>query len=119
FALTMMSEAAVKQLDKNPERAKQQMQEVATAALQAQTEMRALLLHLRPVYLSGDPLSKGIRKLIDELKEKSQIEFDVSMEDELDLSEATEEHVFRIIQEALSNILRHADAAHVSIDLFE
>src|SRR5699024_8458718 len=46
FALTMMSEAAVKQLEKNPEVAKTHIKEVAAAALKAQTEMRALLLHL-------------------------------------------------------------------------
>src|SRR5699024_5041966 len=59
FALTMMSEAAVKQLEKKPEVAKTHIKEVAAAALKAQTEMRALLLHLRPVELSGDPLPIG------------------------------------------------------------
>lgn len=115
FALTMMSEAAVKQLDKNPEVAKEQIQEVATAALKAQTEMRALLLHLRPVDLSGDPLPMGVHKLIKELKERSQIQFDVAIDDSLQLSASIEEHVFRIVQESLSNILRHANAKEVEI----
>ncbi|SHG73554.1 sensor histidine kinase [Ornithinibacillus halophilus] len=115
FALTMMSEAAVKQLDVNPEIAKEQMEEVATSALQAQTEMRALLLHLRPVHLSGDPLPKGILKLVNELKQKSQISFDVAVDEDLVLSEAKEEHIFRIIQESLSNILRHANATEVKL----
>ncbi|MEN2767706.1 sensor histidine kinase [Ornithinibacillus xuwenensis] len=117
FALTMMSEASIKQLDINPELAKEQMMEVAYAALQAQTEMRALLLHLRPVHLSGDPLPKGIQKLVDELSQKSQIDFQLVINDNLKLSEATEEHVFRIIQESLSNILRHANATVVKIDI--
>lgn len=115
FALTMMSEAAVKQLEKNPEIAKTHIKEVAAAALKAQTEMRALLLHLRPVDLSGDPLPIGIRKLIEELKEKSKIRFDVSIDDSLKLSTSTEEHVFRIVQESLSNILRHANAKEVDL----
>ncbi|MEC5423684.1 sensor histidine kinase [Virgibacillus sp. C22-A2] len=117
FALTMMSEAAVKQLEKNPDIAKSQMQEVAAAALQSQTEMRALLLHLRPVHLSGESLPKGVKQLISELKQKSQIDFKVSISDDLILSETIEEHVFRIIQESLSNILRHAQATEVKIDL--
>ncbi|WP_284139480.1 MULTISPECIES: sensor histidine kinase [unclassified Virgibacillus] len=117
FALTMMSEAAVKQFDKRPELAKNQMEEVAATALQAQTEMRALLLHLRPVHLSGDPLDIGVHKLIDELKRKCQIAFYVSIEENLMLNPTTEEHVFRIIQESLSNILRHAQAANVKIDV--
>src|SRR5690625_6214801 len=48
FALTMLAEAAINQFDQNPEQAKRQLQEVAKAGLAAQTEMRALLLHLRP-----------------------------------------------------------------------
>lgn len=119
FALTMMSEAAIKQLDHNPELAKEQMTEVASAAHQAQSEMRALLLHLRPVHLSGDPLPKGIKKLVQELQQKSQIEFQLHIDDTLKLSEATEEHVFRIIQESLSNILRHANATVVKIELMK
>lgn len=117
FALTMMSEAAVKQFEKNPEIAKEQMDEVAKAALQSQTEMRALLLHLRPVHLSGDSLPTGIEKLIAELKQKSQVDFNVSIVKDLYLSETIEVHVFRIIQEALSNILRHAFATKVTVDI--
>ncbi|MFD2042758.1 histidine kinase [Ornithinibacillus salinisoli] len=117
FALTMMSEAAVKQLETNPELAKEQMRDVAAASLQAQTEMRALLLHLRPVHLSGDPLPKGIHKLINELKQKSQIDFEITIDEDLVLSETKEEHIFRIIQESLSNILRHAQATEVTLNV--
>jgi NarL family two-component system sensor histidine kinase LiaS len=117
FALTMMSEAAFNQIDTDPSVAKEHLEEVIYAGSTAQTEMRALLLHLRPVYLSGDSLPKGIHKLIEELKHKSQIDFNIFIKDDLVLSEATEEHVFRIIQEALANILRHAEATEVKIDI--
>src|SRR5699024_5736091 len=54
FALTMMSEAAFNQIDIDPAIAKEHLEEVIHAGSTAQAEMRALLLHLRPVYLSGD-----------------------------------------------------------------
>lgn len=117
FGVTMMAEASLKQMDKNPKIAKEQLEDVAASALQAQTEMRALLLHLRPVHLSGDPLPLGLKKLIDELKQKSSINFRLEIDESLKLPETTEEHVFRIIQESLSNILRHANANEVKLTI--
>jgi len=115
FALTMMSQATVRMFDQDSAKAKSQLEEITSMALQAQTEMRALLLHLRPVHLSGEPLDKGIHNLIEELKQKCQIEFDVQIDEIEDVSEGAEEHLFRIIQEALSNILRHAEATSVTV----
>lgn len=117
FALSMMSEAALKQMDVHPALAKEQMADVAQAASQSQAEMRALLLHLRPVQLSGDPLVTGIEKLVAEIKEKNELAFTLDMAQDILLSQTVEDHVFRIVQEALSNIIRHAKASEVKIEL--
>lgn len=117
FALTMMSEAALKQIEQQPELAKEQLTEVVKAAHHSQAEMRALLLHLRPVHLSGDSLAVGIAKLIKELEDRSKIQFVLTIGEDLELSESIEEHVFRIIQEAFSNILRHANATEVKLSI--
>lgn len=117
FALTMMAQATEKVFDKKPDKARSQLHEITQMALQAQTEMRALLLHLRPVYLSGDSLSEGVHSLIEELKQKCSLQFFVEIENHLDLSDTSEEHVFRVLQEALSNILRHANASTVHVKM--
>ncbi|MFC0523513.1 histidine kinase [Pontibacillus salicampi] len=117
FALTMMAQAAQRSFDQQPELAKKQLEEITSMALQAQTEMRALLLHLRPVHLSGEPLKQGIHNLISELQDKCQIRFDVHMDDMENIPESAEDHLFRIVQEALSNILRHAEATEVDVRL--
>jgi two-component system, NarL family, sensor histidine kinase LiaS len=117
FALTMMSKAGMKLFDKDSEAAKDKFTEVSQIAQQAQTEMRALLLHLRPVHLSGDSLSSGVRKLVDELKQRTQLIFHIQIEETMELSKSVEEHLFRIIQEALSNTLRHAEASEVTVEL--
>lgn len=115
FALSMMSQATLKVFDRDPKRAKEQLEEITQMSLQAQTEMRALLLHLRPVHLSGESLTNGILALIEELKQKCQIDFKIEMEEVDGVSKATEDHLFRMIQESLSNILRHADATEVKL----
>lgn len=117
FALTMMSQAVIRLMETNPEKAKHQMTEIAETAMKAQTEMRALLLHLRPVHLSGETLTTGIEQLVQELQTKCAINFRLCIAQIDDLAEGTEEHLFRIIQESLSNTLRHAEADEVTVKL--
>ncbi|UFU00500.1 sensor histidine kinase [Radiobacillus kanasensis] len=117
FALTMMTQATLRVMEKDPVLAKTQLEEISSTAIKAQTEMRALLLHLRPVDLSGEPLISGIHKLVEELKQKCPIEFHLQLEEVDGISQSTEEHLFRIVQESLSNTLRHANASEVSIEI--
>ncbi|MGG1684679.1 HAMP domain-containing sensor histidine kinase [Pseudalkalibacillus sp. NRS-1564] len=115
FALNMMSSASIKMMDRDIETAKSQMLDVADLASKAQVEMRALLLHLRPIHLSEDSLCEGVRKLVDELEKKSGVTFHVTLNDLPDLSNGIEENLFRIVQESLGNALRHAEASVIRI----
>lgn len=115
FALNMLSSAAKKSIGKDSEKAAIIVKQVADIAGKAQGEMRALLLHLRPIDLRGESLAEALSILIKELKEKTQIEIDATLEGIEDLSKGTETHMFRIIQESLSNILRHSEATKVRI----
>ncbi|WP_367643910.1 histidine kinase [Bacillus sp. THAF10] len=117
FALSIMSSATIRLFDSHPEKAKKQLTEIASIAAKAQGEMRALLLHLRPVSLTNDSLSVGIQKLLVELEERTPISFQKDIAEIENLTNATEDHLFRIIQEAISNILRHADATNVKITM--
>src|SRR5690625_7360944 len=81
--------------------------------------MRALLLHLRPVHLSGDSLQQGIEKLIEEIKQHTPLHVELSIPQDLSLPEAVEEHMFRIIQDDLSIVLCHAVASDVLIYISE
>ncbi|MDW0118834.1 sensor histidine kinase [Sporosarcina thermotolerans] len=81
---------------------------------QAQLEMRALLLHLRPAALNDKSLAEGLEELLVELKEK--VSFDIRFRlEEVSLSKGAEDHLFRIAQETLSNTLRHAQATEVDV----
>lgn len=109
FAASMLL-SALTETDENATSLKQ----VEKIVQQAQLEMRALLLHLRPVALHNKTLAQGLEELIIELQQKVFFHIEYELE-EMSLSKAEEDHLFRIAQEALSNTLRHAKASEVEL----
>ncbi|WP_080874523.1 sensor histidine kinase [Oceanobacillus timonensis] len=85
---------------------------------QSQMEMRALLLHLRPVALKGKSLQEGVEGLLKELTQKVPLEIDAKIE-AFQVDKGVEDQLFRIFQESISNTLRHAKAANLHILLLE
>ncbi|MEF2968449.1 sensor histidine kinase [Paenibacillus sp. M1] len=115
FAISMTATAVGRTLDRDFDRARRQVELIEEMASVAQSEMRALLLHLRPVYLEGKELSQGLTELVKELKTKVPMDLSLEMDEELNLGKGIENHLFRIIQEAMSNTLRHAKADKMEI----
>ncbi|KRL60888.1 sensor histidine kinase [Latilactobacillus fuchuensis] len=118
FAATMMlsalSEIAQKATDQP--QLLQSLTTVERVLNDAQSEMRALLLHLRPVNLAGKSLRDGIIQLLNELKTKISIEITWDI-DNVQLPSGIEDNLFRIVQELLSNTLRHAKAHEIEVYL--
>lgn len=119
FAAQMMMSAVTQvtanQLDKKIEK---QMQMIKTTLESAQIEMRALLLHLRPSELMDHSLKEGIIYLLKELQTKIPIQIHWEL-DEIQMESGIEDQLFRIVQEAISNTLRHADATELEVFLRE
>jgi len=117
FAISMTATALSRTLDKDLVKAERQVALIEEMASVAQSEMRALLLHLRPVHLEGKRLTEGIRELVDELRAKVPIDIVLEVDEEVRLNKGVEDHLFRIVQEALSNTLRHSKADRMEIRL--
>lgn len=117
FAISMTATAVGRTMDKDFERARRQVSLIEEMASVAQSEMRALLLHLRPVHLEGKRLEQGLNDLIAELRAKVPMDIRLEMDEGIALSRGIEDHLFRIVQEALSNTLRHSRAAMAEVKL--
>lgn len=116
FAAAMLLSTLQTEADELPEHLQPQVDLIGNIIGDAQSEMRALLLHLRPIKLDGKSLKKGIEQLLDELKSKVPITIVHDVED-IKLTEVVEDHLFRIIQELLSNVLRHSKAKELEVYL--
>lgn len=119
FAISMTATAVSRTMERDWERAKHQVQLIEEMASVAQSEMRALLLHLRPIHLDGRSLGLAIEKLVSELVQKIPMQISLQLDNTLLMKQEVEDHLFRITQEALSNALRHAKAEMLSITLFK
>ncbi|ANE48616.1 histidine kinase [Paenibacillus swuensis] len=117
FAISMTATAVGRTLTVDFDKAQRQIGLIEEMASVAQSEMRALLLHLRPVHLEGKKLSQGLQELVRELSDRVPIDITFEMDDHIRLVKGVEDHLFRIVQEALSNTLRHSRATRMEIRL--
>ena len=119
FAAHMISSGVSQQaLKLDREKMQTQLQSVAAILETAQKDLRVLLLHLRPVELEEKSLIEGIQILLKELEDKSDLK--VSLKQKVSkLPKKIEEHIFRILQELISNTLRHAQASCLDVYLYQ
>ena len=85
---------------------------------QAIKDVREMSQLLRPTILDDFGLDAALRSLAESFSQRTGIE--VKYRSEIGarrLRDETETHLFRIAQEALTNVARHAEATSVSIDL--
>jgi two-component system NarL family sensor kinase len=73
--------------------------------------------NLRPSMLDDLDLSNAITQLAREFTERTSVATDVKIDPLPRMSDAIATAIFRVIQEALSNIERHAGAHHVHVQL--
>jgi len=92
----------------------QPLGETVTSAI---ARLRHLMFELRPRVLDEDGLALALRVYLDHMSEQVQIEYTLSnsLEEEPALTVRTV--LYRIAQEALVNIRKHANAAHVDVVL--
>ncbi len=115
FSLSLTARAAVRHLDTEPSLAAAELQEIGSLAQQAMTELRTAVDGLRTPDVDRDGLLPAIRNLATLLSRVHKIEIDVDAATEPDLEGSVEHEVFRIVQEALTNAVRHASARRVRV----
>ena len=85
----------------------------------ALAETRALIFELRPEALREEGLAGAIRKHADAVGARADLAIDVETpEPWIPLPPDAEEQLYRTAQEALANVIKHANASHARIRLF-
>ncbi|MDX3851453.1 GAF domain-containing sensor histidine kinase [Streptomyces sp. AK02-01A] len=117
FSLRLTAQAAAALVDRDPDRAKDELQQVALLAAEAADELRAAVVELRPAALDEDGLVNTLRNQIQVLDRAHSARVTFTGRAVRALPAAQEEALLRVAQEALHNALRHSGADHVDVTL--
>ncbi|MFH0579861.1 sensor histidine kinase [Streptococcus mitis] len=112
---------AVKVLvDIDTNRAKEQLNNVSVVVRDGIRDVRGSLNKLRPGALENNTLKEALIKIIREYEAISNLEIHLLYKwDNIDLDIAKEDIVFRVIQESITNSVRHGHAKTIWIELLE
>ena len=118
FSISMSAAAVQARWDADPQGAREALDDVRRSAQEAMVEMKALLQQLSPAPLEKVGLVQALRDQCEALGYRTDaevtVEFGELPADDC-LPAGTQESVFRIAQEAFSNVARHARADHVRL----
>lgn len=115
FSMTLTSQAARAHLEKNPQRAAAQLERLQETASAALTEMRALIFQLRPQVLGDQSLVSALKQHVALLSRREGLRVELSATGDERLARGFEQTLYRIIQEALNNVVKHARASIVRV----
>ena len=114
--ITAGADACLQMLEISPEMAKKQMERIAATAREGMNEVRRSVRALRPDALERMQLTDALGKLCTEMQTTSQAEVTLDLQaDELRLSPDEEDAVYRIVQESITNAIRHGHATAVRV----
>lgn len=117
FSASLIADVLPRIWSRNPEQGQQRLEELRELTRGALAEMRTLLLELRPSSLTEVNLGDLLRQLTEATIGRSRLPVDLTIEGEKPLPPEVQVALYRIAQESLNNITKHAGASQVTIDL--
>ncbi len=99
------------------EERRRQIGKVRGLAVDALDDVRRLVLDLRPRVLDDFGLVAAIRRLADNVAERSGLTIEVQSEVDDRLDQKLETVLYHVVQEALTNVVKHANATTVGVEL--
>jgi two-component system nitrate/nitrite sensor histidine kinase NarX len=117
FSASLVAEVLPQIWQRDPDEARQGLEELRHLTKGALAEMRTLLLELRPRALLQARLDDLLRQLSQALTSQASIQVTVDAEPSPILPPEVQLTFYRIAQETFNNIVKHANATQVTINL--
>ena len=117
FSLTLTADAARILIDRDPTQAKAQLDKMQELAKSALAEMRALVFELRPTAVATVGLIPALHHHITTLERQYGLIVTLNVSGQPALPEVQAQRLFRIVQEALNNVVKYAGVDSASVTL--
>jgi two-component system nitrate/nitrite sensor histidine kinase NarX len=115
FSASLIAEVLPQIWEQDPEEGRRRLEQLRQSTRGALAEMRTLLLELRPSALLQAETSELFKYLVNAFTGRTQVPARLNFDGEFALPGEVKIGLYRIAQEALNNIARHAEAEEVSI----
>jgi PAS domain S-box-containing protein len=117
FSTSLIADALPRLWEIDRDEALRRLDELRELTRGALAEMRALLMELRPATLTEVPLSELLRRLAEAITRRKHVPVTLVVEGQARLAPDVQIALYRIAQEALNNVARHANASQAAVYL--
>ena len=117
FTAGLIAEVLPRLWERDPDEGRRSLEDLRRLTRGAMAEMRGLLTELQPMVLTDSEMSDLLQQLGDAFTGRSNIPVAVTATGQGSLPAEVQMTFYRLCQEALSNIAKHANASQVQIHL--
>jgi len=117
FSASLIAEALPSLWESDQDEGRQLLQDLRQLSRGALAEMRTLLMELRPTALADSHLRDLLYQLGEAVTGRTGVPVTVTVEGRVDLPADVHVALYRIAQEALNNVVKHARASQVTVSL--
>jgi PAS domain S-box-containing protein len=117
FSASLISEVLPRIWEKDQQEGRRRLEEVRQLTRGALAEMRTLLFELRPAALADAEFSYLLHQLAESVTGRTRMPVNVRIEGQCDFPAETKVALYRIAQEALNNVVKHAVASQANIEV--
>ncbi len=117
FSMTLTTQSALLLLERDQKQVAGQLDRLDQLSQSALFEMQELISRLAPQALAGSGFVEALQQHLAERRQLNNLEVTLEVEGSNPLSPAEEASLFRIIQESLNNIIKHAGVLQATVRL--